>query len=96
MLANTNDVAAACSFAQHYGLTLLDVNYESRVVKVQGNAQQMNQAFGVTLCRATDNQGNQFLTYMGNITLPASVSSCVVAVLGLDQHPIARHHHATR
>ena len=96
MLADPNDVAAVSAFAQHSGLTLLDANYETRTVKVQASAQQMNQAFGVTLCRATDSHGNQFLTYTGNITLPASVAPCVVAVLGLDQHPVALHHHATR
>jgi kumamolisin len=93
-LADPNDVAAVCSFAQHYGLTILDENFETRMVKVQGNAEQMNEAFGVRLCRATDSQGNQYLTYMGPISVPESISQCVTAVLGLDQRPVARRHSA--
>ncbi len=92
--ADPTELAAVCSFAQHYGLTILDENFETRTVKVQGNGQQMNEAFGIDLCRATDSKGNQYLTYMGNITVPESISQYVTAVLGLDQRPVARHHAA--
>jgi kumamolisin len=93
-MADTNEVAAVSSFAQHYGLTILDENFETRIVRVEGNAQQMDEAFGIELCRCRDDKGNHYLTYMGAITVPASISQYVIAVLGLDQRPIARHHAA--
>jgi kumamolisin len=90
--ADPNEVSAVCSFAQHYGLTILDENFETRTVKVQGNAQQMNEAFGVTLSEATDSQNNRYLTYAGSITVPATVAPFITAVLGLDQRSVAKHH----
>jgi kumamolisin len=91
-MADPNEMAAVCSFAQHYGLTLLDEDFESRRVKVQGTAQQMNEAFGIELCRCTNRSGHECLSYMGAITVPGSISQYITAVLGLDQRPVARHH----
>jgi kumamolisin len=91
-MANPNESTAVCSFAQHYGLTILDKNFETRTVKLQGNCEQMNEAFGITLCLATDSNGNKYLTYMGSITVPASIAPYITAVIGLDQRPIARPH----
>ena len=93
-MADPNEVSAVSSFAQHYGLTILDQNFETRTVRVQGNAQQMNEAFGIELCRYKDDRGNQYISYMGEITVPASIAQYVTAVLGLDQRPVAKHHHA--
>ena len=91
--ADPNEVTAVCSFVQHYGLKILDENFETRIVKIQGSAQQMNEAFGIKLCEAADTHGNHYMTYMGSITVPASIAPYVTAVLGLDQRPVARHHH---
>ena len=93
-LADPDEMSAICSFARHYGLIVLDSNFETRTAKMQGNAQQMDEAFGLKLCRATDSKGNQYLTYMGPISLPLSIGPYVIAVLGLDQRPVARHHAA--
>ena len=92
IMADPNEVTAVCSFAQHYGLTILDENFETRTVKIQGTAQQMNEAFGIKLCKARDAHGNQYTSYMGSITVPGSVAPYVTAVLGLDQRPVAHHH----
>lgn len=94
MLADPNEVSAVCSFARQYGLTILDSNFETRTVKVQGNVQQLDEAFGVEVCRATEPNGSNYLTYMGAITVPESIAPFVTAVLGLDQRPVARHHTA--
>lgn len=94
-MADPNEVAAVCSFAQHYGLTILDENFETRSVKVQGNAEQMNEAFGIQLCRCKDGRGNEYISYKGDVTVPASIAPYVTAVLGLDQRPVARHHTAS-
>jgi kumamolisin len=95
-MAEPNEVNAVCAFAQHYGLTILDENFQSRLVKVQGNAEQMDEAFGVKLCHCINAQGQEYLSYMGQISLPATVAPYVTAVLGLDTRPIARHHQAHR
>jgi kumamolisin len=93
MMAEPNEVAAVTSFAQHYGLTILDENFEARVVKVQGNAQQMDEAFGIKLCDVADAHGNRYISYTGSVTVPSAIAPYVTAVLGLDQRPVARHHH---
>jgi kumamolisin len=95
-MADPNEVNAVVAFAQHYGLTLLDENFQGRTVKVQGNAQQMDEAFGVKLCRCENVKGEQYITYMGSISLPGDIAPYVTAVLGLDTRPVARHHHAHR
>jgi kumamolisin len=91
-MADPDEANAVCSFAQHYGLTLLDENFQARQVRVQGSAQQMDEAFGIKLCEAKDATGNSYLTYVGSILLPSEIAPYVTAVLGLDQRPVARHH----
>ncbi len=91
-MADPNEVSAICSFAQHYGLKILDENFQTRTVKIEGSAQQMDEAFGIHLCRATDDKGNQYLTYREPLTVPQSIAPYVTAILGLDQRPVARHH----
>ncbi len=93
--ADPNDMAAVCAFAQHYGLTILQENLETRVVRVQGTAEQMDEAFGVMLCYVTDQKGDRYVSYEGPLSVPQSISKAVVAVLGLDQRPVAKHHTAT-
>ncbi|MBV9766106.1 MAG: S8 family serine peptidase [Acidobacteriaceae bacterium] len=92
--ADPKDVAAVCAFAREYGLTILEENPQTRTVRVQGSAQQMDQAFAIDLCWVTDTKGNRYLTYMGPISIPKSLSGVVTAVLGLDQRPVAKHHAA--
>ncbi len=92
--ANATDVAAVCAFAQEYGLTIEEQNAATRSVRVQGTAQQMDEAFGVDLCWVTDAKGNRYLSYMGPLSVPKSLSGVVTAVLGLDQRPVAKHHTA--
>ncbi len=90
--ADQSDISAACSFAQHYGLAIQDENPSTRTVRVQGTAQQMDEAFNIKLCHVTDAAGNQYLTYKGAISIPKSLEGIVTAVLGLDQRPVAKHH----
>ncbi len=92
--ADQSDMNAVCSFAQHYGLTILEENAAGRTVQVQGTAQQMDEAFKIKLVRATDSKGGQYLTYKGALSIPESLAGIVTAVLGLDQRPVAKHHGA--
>jgi|GEM_PF-152574 len=92
--ANPSDMTAVCGFAKHYGLTILKQDAETRTVQVQGTVQQMDEAFGIDLCWVTDAKGDRYLSYMGPLSIPKSLSGVVTAVLGLDQRPVARHHTA--
>jgi kumamolisin len=86
-------MAAVSSFARHYGLTVSEENAATRTVRVQGSAEQMDEAFGIRLSWCTE-QGKRFLTYKGPLSIPKSLAGIVIAVLGLDQRPVAKHHTA--
>lgn len=90
--ASPEAVHRVTAFAREHGLTVTEANASTRTVKVQGTADQMEQAFGVTLGMVTDGAGNTYLSHQGPIEIPESLSQQVTAVLGLDQRPIARHH----
>lgn len=92
--ADPNDVAAVCAFADQYGLTILERDPTTRTVRVRGTAKEMDNAFGIDLCWVTDPNGNRYLSYMGSISIPKSLSGVITAVLGLDQRPVAKHHTA--
>ncbi|MDQ2712889.1 MAG: protease pro-enzyme activation domain-containing protein [Acidobacteriota bacterium] len=83
--ASGQDVAAVESFAKQYGLEVVEADAAKRVVKVRGSAEALNGAFGVELGLF----GN-YTSYSGPITIPASLDGIVIAVLGLDNRPIAR------
>ncbi len=85
-------VQSVVAFAREHGLTVTEANASTRTVKVQGTAEQLGRAFGVTLEMVTDGGGNTYLSHQGPIAIPASLAGEVTAVLGLDQRPIARHH----
>jgi kumamolisin len=91
LAADPNDIAAVRSFLQQYGLTIVEENPDSRTIRVRGTAQQMEQAFGIRL-RLLEDDKQQCLSYEGSISVPKSLAGVIVAVLGLDQRPVAQHH----
>ena len=90
MGADPSDVASLTSFLQQYGLAIVDENLPARTLRVRGTVQQLDRAFGIHLSTFRDRDGNEYLSYTGSITIPAVLSGIIVAVLGLDQRPIAR------
>ncbi len=90
--ADPQDVAAVREFAVQNGLKVVDENLAARTIRIEGTIQQMDAAFGVNLARFENPQGHQFLSYQGEISIPASLQGAIVAVLGLDQRPAAKHH----
>ncbi len=52
----------------------------------------MDDAFGVKLCWVTDSKGDRYMSYKGPLYIPKPLAGVVVAVLGLDQRPVAKHH----
>ncbi len=83
--ASEQDVAAVEAFAKQYGLEVVEADPAKRVVKVTGSAEALNRAFGIEI----GSFGN-YTSYSGPITVPASLDGVVMAVLGLDNRPIAR------
>ena len=89
--ASPDDIREVEAFARTHGLTVTGTNATARTVKVEGTADKVAAAFGVQLGLIAG-EGGEHLTYRGSISLPHAVADKVMAVLGLDQRPIARHH----
>jgi kumamolisin len=90
--ADPQDVAAVRDFAVQNGLTVTEENPAARTMRIEGTVEQMDAAFGVKIARFENPNGQQYLSYQGPISIPASLQGIIVAVLGLDQRPAARHH----
>lgn len=78
------DTALVEAFAQSYGLQVIESAPEKRTVKLAGTAADFERAFGVQLGRF----GN-FISYEGPLTIPTALGGRILAVLGLDNRPVA-------
>lgn len=87
--AKAEDIQRVKSFAQEYHLTITQVDPASRTVKLRGTLADLQTAFGVEL-RKYEKEGTQFRSHRMPITLPDTLAGAVQAVLGLDDHPIAK------
>lgn len=90
--ADPQDLAALRCFAEQYGLVIVDEKPDARTAHLRGTVQQMDAAFGTQLREFQDAQGTRYLSYDGPLSVPEPLAGIVMAVLGLDQRPIARHH----
>src|ERR1700739_3375667 len=84
-------VAAVCSFAAASRLTVAKVDAARGTVVLSGPVGAFNAAFGVTLQRVEHPDG-VFRGRTGPIHVPDTLKDPVVAVLGLDNRPVARPH----
>jgi kumamolisin len=91
MKADPNDMAAVQSFLQQHGLTIVKENPDARTLQIAGTVRQVDEAFGTQLGWVGDAKGRQHLSYQGPLSVPQSLAGVIVAVLGLDQRPMARH-----
>jgi kumamolisin len=87
--ASAVDMTAVTDFAQRYGLTVLEASPAKRMVRVEGPAQSMNLAFGTALAYF-DGPNGTFLSYKGPLAVESDVAVSIMAVLGLDQEPVAK------
>jgi kumamolisin len=80
-------------FAHKHGLTVDEgaSSLARRTLVLRGPASKMEAAFGVTL-NDYSKDGKKFHSYTGTISMPQEHAEPVEAVLGLDNHPIARPH----
>ena len=89
--ASPEDMQAIHTFLTQHGLTLSEEDADSRRVRIEGTAAQMQEAFGVKLGWVEDANGQKHISYQGNLSVPQNIAPAVAAVLGLDQRPVARH-----
>jgi kumamolisin len=92
--AAPEDVELARATLASLGLTVTAVHAGSRRLMVSGTVAAMSAAFGTTLTAVTsDHLGTGETTHRyreGGLSVPAALSGVVLAVLGLDNRPVAR------
>ena len=89
--ARPADIAAVRSFAAASRLTVSQADAARGTVVLSGPVAAFNAAFGVTLQRVEHPNG-AFRGRTGPVRLPDTLKDSVVAVLGLDNRPVARPH----
>ncbi len=90
LAADPADVQAVLSFIAEHGLEVVKQDAAARTVQASGTVQQLDDAFGVSLGAGSA----EALHYQGEMKVPAELEDSVIAVLGLDQRAIAKHHDA--
>ena len=92
ILKNSNDAGDVEKFAKANGLSVSSVDARTKTVKLTGTPSQYNKALGVQVGNYKDGKGEIYRGYDGSLKLPASLAGKTTAVLGLDDHPIAKPH----
>ena len=87
--ADPADVDAVRSFARGAGLSVRQVDPESRRVTLAGPAAAIEKTFGVALVRPHGDPASRDVE--GSVTVPRELEPIVEAVLGLSTKPVARH-----
>lgn len=91
--AAPQDLDLVESFAHHAGLTVVDSNASKRRVVLAGTADSVAAAFGTKVaCYKIDTTGPTYRGRTGELTVPEELKDVVVAVLGLDNRPVAKPH----
>jgi kumamolisin len=93
--ADTDDIARVTSTMTGLGLTVTDTHQGSRRMMMSGTIGALSAAFGTTLTLVTspqpDGTGETTHRYRsGGLSVPAELAGIVIAVLGLDDRPVAR------
>ena len=86
--ADPKDVATVVTFAHAHGLAVVQQEPARRTVVLSGTVAQCDTAFGVALQNFV-HDGGTYRGRTGDITLPTELQGLVVAVLGLDNRPVA-------
>jgi len=80
-------------FAHQNGLAVDEASSSlaRRTIVLRGSASKLEQAFGVKL-KNYEKEGHRFHSYTGTLSMAAQHAEPVEAILGLDNHPIAKPH----
>jgi kumamolisin len=92
--ADPADIKAARAFIQKNGLSIVSENADARTIHASGTVDQLESAFGVSLTDRSEEGSVEAMHNKEAFTMPEELAGPVMAVLGLDQRPIARHHGA--
>jgi kumamolisin len=85
------DLAAIEAFAHEYSLTVVERHAGRRTVVLSGTAENIQKAFGTTLAHY-DSPAGSYRGRTGSVMIPAELQPIVMAILGLDNRPIAKPH----
>jgi kumamolisin len=90
--AAQEDLDAVVAFAKQHKLKVVKQSSAMRLVRVNGTAKQMEEAFGVKLRHYEHPEGGIYRSYEGELQLPAELAGLVEGVLGLDNRKMVRTH----
>jgi kumamolisin len=90
LAADPQDLAAVRAFLEANSFKIVSQDAAVRTIQFEGTLQQINHAFGVQMAWFESARGERFLSYQGSILIPESLREIVIALLGLDQRPVAR------
>ena len=93
--ADPADLAAVGAFAAAHGLAVVQQHAGRRTVILSGTVAQFDAAFGVALERFRYG-GGTYRGRVGAVQVPDELKDVVVAVLGLDDRPVATPHFRMR
>jgi kumamolisin len=82
-----DELALVNDWAVSNQLTVVESHVGMAVVKVSGTFEQFNALFGITLKFSETEDGHQYQTYDGTVTVPNEINDVVDTVLGFDQEP---------
>lgn len=91
--ADPNDFEAIEQFAHENGLTVVERQEASRRIVLAGPVDKIQKAFDVELgTYSVPERGFQYRGRKGEVCVPSHIHPAVLAVLGLDNRPIAKPH----
>jgi kumamolisin len=85
------DIDKAEEFARENGLTVISSNNAQRSVHLQGTAEAMSRAFGVSM-KKYQHKGQTFRVRTEPVKVPKELTAIIEAVIGFDTRPQARPH----
>jgi kumamolisin len=90
--ADPDDVLKLEAYAGVHHLSIDEVNLSARTVVMRGRTADMQEAFGVTFKLFATEGNRRFRGREGDAYVPDELSGIVVALLGLDDRPVAKPH----
>ncbi len=91
--ADPNDITEVENFAHAAGLTIVESSVPKRRVVLSGSAEAISKAFDAKVAfYKVNTTGPSYRGRMGTLKIPAELESTVIAILGIDNRPVAKSH----
>lgn len=87
-----SDIQMVERFAAQHHFSVDDVNVGARSITLSGNLEGFAAAFGASI-ELRNIDGRAYRTRTGHLSVPAELNGIVVAILGIDQRPMAHTRH---